>query len=445
MKTNFKMFSFLLAIVLMAGAQSASADSKLKNGCDKKWGVDSVKTIQNISVYREFFKQKNYDAAIEPWRYVFENAPCAREQTHVDGVAMFKLFISKEKDAAKKAKLIDTLFMIYDVRSDNFPASAGNAIGRKGVDMLNFRPEPNIDILNTFKRSVKLGGNETEYFVMPYYFKVALKEFSAGKLTKPEVIEIYESMDRIIMHNVEAGNNPEKYLESKQSLDADLAGNIIKDCDEIVSLFEAKYKANPADRELRDLLFSLLLSKGCTSKEIFVSVAESKYKDTPTATLALVLGRKYKDSNSEQAVRYYEAAISKAEGDSIKAVYTFELAGVYSANNQFSKARAAAYDAAKMLPKWGKPYLFIGDLYASSSRMCGSGIESQSVFWAAVDKYQYAKSIDPSIADDANKKINQYSGYFPRSEDLFFNNIGKGSSYKVGCWIGETTTVRSSD
>lgn len=445
MKISVKLLSILFAFALLGTAPKVQADTPLKNKCDQKWGPDSVKTIQNISVYREFFKQKNYEAAMETWRKVFNDAPCARETTHMDGITMYKAMLAKEKNKEKRAQLIDTIFMIYDARSANFPENAGSIVGRKAVDMLNYTPEPNINILNTFKRSIKLGGNNTEYFVMPYYFKVALKEFSSGQLTKEQVIEIYESMDKIIQYNIAAENNVDKYLEAKQSLDADLAGNIIKDCDEITALFEAKFKANPANKELRDLLFSLLLSKGCTNKDLFLTVAESKYKETPTATLALVLGRKYKDSDLGQSVKYYDAAINSADNDSTKAVYTFEMASVYSANNQFSKARQTAMDAARLQPRWGKPYLFIGDLYASSSRQCGSGIESQSVFWAAIDKYQYAKSIDPSVAEEANRKIGQYSGYFPRSEDLFFNNIGKGSSYKVGCWIGETTTVRSSD
>jgi len=445
MKISVKLLSILFAFALLGTAPEAKADTPLKNKCDQKWGPDSVKTIQNISVYREFFKQKNYDAAMETWRSVFNDAPCARETTHMDGITMYKAKLTTEKNKERRTQIIDTIFMIYDVRSANFPENAGSIVGRKAVDMLNYTPEPNINVLNTFKRSIKLGGNNTEYFVMPYYFKVALKEFSAGQLTKEQVIEIYESMDKIIQYNITAENNVDKYLEAKQSLDADLAGNIIKDCDEITALFEAKFKADPANKELRDLLFSLLLSKGCTNKELFVTVAESKYTESPSATLALVLGRKYKDSDMSQSVKYYEAAISRADNDSTKAAYTFELASVYSSNNQFSKARQTAMDAARLLPRWGKPYLFIGDLYASSSRQCGSGIESQSVFWAAIDKYQYAKSIDPSVAEEANKKIGQYSGYFPRSEDLFFNNIAKGSSYKVGCWIGETTTVRSSD
>ena len=55
-----------------------------------------------------------------------------------------------------------------------------------------------------------------------------------------------------------------------------------------------------------------------------------------------------------------------------------------------------------------------------------------------------ARNVDPSIADEANKAIATYSSYFPTLERLFFNEIKEGSSYNVGCWIGETTIVRAS-
>lgn len=434
----------LVALVLFGWNNPATAQAQPVSRCAQKWGADSVKTIQNISVYREFFKQKNFAAAYESWSYVFANAPCAREQTHVDGVAMYKDFIKNTKDANRKKELIDTLMLIYEVRAANFSESAGNAIGRKGVDMLSFRPEPNKEVLNTFKRAVALGGNNTENFVLPYYFKVVLKEFSAGAMTKEQVLEVYEQLSKIVEANA-ADKNADKYAESKQVIDADLAGNIIKDCGEIISLFEARYKANPS-KEMRDLVYSLLLSKGCTDKDLFMDVAVAKYNETPNARLALVLARRFQQNdNQAKAAEYYQKAINEAETDSAKAQYYYDFATLYSSSKQFSKARQMAQEAAKLQPGWGKPILFIGDLYAASYNMCGSGIEAQSVYWAAVDKFQRAKSIDPSLAEEANQKIARYSGYFPNTETLFFNNVSKGSSYSVGCWIGESTTVRSSD
>lgn len=433
----------LFACLVMGNVSGVQAQPV--SACNQKWGADSVKTIQNISVYREFFKQKNYSAAIESWSYVFKNAPCSREQTHVDGVAMYKDFIKNTKDAARKTQLIDTLFYIYEVRAANFAESAGNAIGRKGVDMLSYRPEPNTEVLNTFKRSVALGGDNTEHFILPYYFKVVLKEFAAGAMTKEQVLDVYEQLSKIAEANL-SGKNGDKYAESKQILDADLAGNIIKDCNEIIALFEGRFKANPDNKELRDLVYSLLLGKGCTDKDLFLEVAVSKYNETPNARLALVLARRFQQNdNTTKAAEYYQKAIAEAENDSAKAQYYYDFATLYSSSKQFAKARQMALEAAKLQPNWGKPIMFIGDLYAASYNMCGSGIEAQSVYWAAVDKFQRAKSVDPSMAEEANQKINKYAGYFPNTETLFFNNLSKGSSYSVGCWIGETTSVRSSD
>jgi tetratricopeptide (TPR) repeat protein len=435
-----------LLVLLLGAAGTTQAQAQITANCEQKWGPDSVKTIQNISVYREFFKQKNYDSAMEAWMYVFTNAPCSREQTHVDGVAMYKSFIAATKDAKRKQQLVDTLMLIYDVRAANFEKSAGSALGRKGVDMLNFRPEPNTAVLKTFEKAIELGGNESESFVLSYYFKVALKEFSGGGLTKEQIISIYEKLSKIADYNIAAGQNADKFAESKQSLDGDLAGNIIKDCDEIITLFEGKYKADKSNKDLRDLIYSLLLSKGCSDKDLFMEVATAKYNEAPNARLAHILARKLQQSdNVAKAADFYQKAIEGAETDSIKAQYNYDFATLYSSNKQFARARQLAQEAARLQPRWGKPLIFIGDLYAASYSQCGSGIEAQSVYWAAVDKYQRAKSIDSGVTEEANTKINKYSSYFPLKENLFFAGITPGSSYSVGCWIGESTTVRSSD
>jgi len=63
--------------------------------------------------------------------------------------------------------------------------------------------------------------------------------------------------------------------------------------------------------------------------------------------------------------------------------------------------------------------------------------------WPAIDKWNYAKSIDPSSASEANKLINQYNQYMPTREDIFQRVIEPGSTIKVGCWIQETTIVRT--
>ena len=70
-------------------------------------------------------------------------------------------------------------------------------------------------------------------------------------------------------------------------------------------------------------------------------------------------------------------------------------------------------------------------------------ILNKTVYWAAVDKFKKAKQVDPSVEAAANEYINTYSKYFPTKEERFdLPGEFSGSTYYVGGWIGETTSVR---
>ena len=86
----------------------------------------------------------------------------------------------------------------------------------------------------------------------------------------------------------------------------------------------------------------------------------------------------------------------------------------------------------------------IGDMYAASSKSCGSNdLEKKAVYWVAVDKYYMAKQLDPEVTELANSRIKAYSIYFPPKEDIFFHNLNEGDEYMVECWINEKTKVRA--
>ena len=68
---------------------------------------------------------------------------------------------------------------------------------------------------------------------------------------------------------------------------------------------------------------------------------------------------------------------------------------------------------------------------------------ARAVYYAAIDKFQKAKSVDPSIADEANTLIGSYSAHLPSTEEIFMHpDLEKGKSFSIGGWIGETTIVR---
>ena len=122
----------------------------------------------------------------------------------------------------------------------------------------------------------------------------------------------------------------------------------------------------------------------------------------------------------------------------------YELGLLYfTGMNNYAKARQAARSALAVDPNYGKAYLLIGRVYAAGGKGCGNdAFENKWVYWVVVDQFQKAKSVDPSVAEEANKLISTYSAYFPKAGDAFWADMKEGATVTVGCWINETTTAR---
>ena len=75
--------------------------------------------------------------------------------------------------------------------------------------------------------------------------------------------------------------------------------------------------------------------------------------------------------------------------------------------------KKTALEAVSLRAGWGAPFILIGDLYAQTSRKCGENtgdlqydeFTKRVGYWAAIEKYKYAKRIDGSSVDEANKKL----------------------------------------
>jgi len=173
-------------------------------------------------------------------------------------------------------------------------------------------------------------------------------------------------------------------------------------------------------------------------------VAEKLYKMEPTSQSAFSMARLFlKRSNTAKAIDYYEEAINSEKDKYEKANYCYELAQVIYTQKNYSRVRDYARQAISLNPEWGKPYILIGKVYAASSKSIGeSDIQQRLVFCLAVDQFIKAKAVDPDVTAEANKEIATYSQYFPNKEDAFFENLKAGSTFKVGGWINESTTVR---
>jgi hypothetical protein len=82
-------------------------------------------------------------------------------------------------------------------------------------------------------------------------------------------------------------------------------------------------------------------------------------------------------------------------------------------------------------------------LYASTK--CGDSWDQRLSILAAIDKYRYARNIDPEVRSTADRRIANYRSSRPIESEGFMRGLKKGDEVEVGCWIGETVRLRFSE
>lgn len=424
----------LTAIVIALSISSASAQTT------SKYGADSIACITNMSLSNEYFKQQNYADAIEPWRLVFTNCPAASKRTYLNGATMYENLITNEKNEVTKSKLIDTLMMIYDQRIKYFNEE-GFVLSRKGLALYDYAPDKKMEIKNILKKSIELEGTKSGPVALYKYFQVNTELYTQKAITKEDVIDVYDQVSELIEANLEG---PDSANYDKSRMNVETFFGPFASCEDLVNIYAPRLKATPDNVALLRKIVNLFSKKGCNDAAIYSEAAEKLHKIEPTSKAALSLARMYNAKNStSKANAFYNEAVD-LESDNIKKAsilveYSdFAMRGL----KNYAQARTYAQRAAAIRPDWGRPWMLIGDIYFSSSTTCSDEFNGASVFWAATDKYQKAKSVDGSVAEEANRKIAANTKYYPKQEDVFFVGMKEGDSYTVKCWINETTTIR---
>jgi len=463
MNRRFKKYGFALVVLLMLlFVLPVRAQHKLYD--NPKYGPDSasrVTCLRNLSIYREFAKQDNYQDALNPWQKAFHICPKASKNLYIDGVKIAKHFINKAEDDAKREAWIDTLMKVYDQRIEYFDQE-GFVLGRKGINYLRYKKDDIEDVkkgLSILEKSIEIGGMRTEEAVLVTYMTATEMLFKSGELDQDEVLQNYSRVTGLIEKNLTRNPNDRRAKRAKSSIDMIYERSGAATCESLISLFGPRIEENPDDLELINKTLELLDETGCRDSELFYEVSEIKLKLEPEISDAynLAFMSRQKDLH-DKVLQYYKIAIELVDKEienenrvmemadllEIKAQYYTELGEyVYREDKDLQQSREYARQAIKADPNYGKAYLLIGNIYASVKDYGENDLENKSIYWLAVDYYQKAKQLDPNISDDAEKQIDIYSQYFPKKETIFFYGYNEGDPFEIDSWINETTKVRS--
>lgn len=413
-----------------------------------KYGPDSASRMNcanNLSTMSEFMKINLLDHAFPSWKIVFNDCPASSKNIYLYGVKIYRQRISDLQDPVLKANALDTLMLIYDRRIEHFGQKA-MVLGRKGLDLLRYDNSQVHRAYDYLKESADLGKGKTEDAVLMALMQTSSMLFKDNQLDGRVLIDNYIFSTDILNARLKEGKHQDWAETAMQNIETIFANSGAAECKTLVEIFTPRFEESPQDPDFLKRLTVLLSGQGCEDTELFASASENLYKIEPSSQAAYNLAKLFfKNEEFDKSVEYYQKAIN---GDALpedQAEYNYELGLIlFSKYDDLSNARLHARQAIQKKPGWGAPYILIGNLYASSSDNCGDNdFEKTTVFWAAVDKFQQAKSADPSVTSEANELITKYSAYFPNVEDAFFYGFENGQAYTVGCWINENTTVRT--
>ena len=425
-----KVLIFLLSIYLVSDLNAQG-----------KWGSDSVTCITNLSLYREYYKQKNYDDALSPWRWTFFNCPQSSGNIFKNGPVIIKSIMKKDKE--NKSAYIDTLMQIYDKRIQFF-GKEGFVLGLKGSDILRYDKDNYEKAYEILKKSYDLEKNKSSAGAISSYFKSATLMEKNGKLEKQNVLELYAELSEAIDFNLE--NNPKKNKYYTQtSLNVESLFTPYADCDALLNIFTDNFAKSPEDVKLLKRILKVMDKKECTENNLFFEVSSKLYEIEPSSLAASKMGKmSISRGDYAQAIKYSKEAIDLESDSEAQAKYYLVLADAYRNAGSFSQARQAAYKALDLKSNWGEAYMSLGNIYIAGAKSCGNEFDQKTVYWIAVDMFNLARR-DHDIESRAKKSINTYSKYFPTTEVCFFNNVEKNSDYRIECWINKTTVARTSD
>jgi hypothetical protein len=415
-------------------------------------------------IYRDQIKiNKDYEKAFPLWEKAYYGAPGANGKVKYhfdDGIAIYKHFYENTDDETLRATYVDSVKAIYNKRAECFGGDDYIA-GRLAFDYYytfnNYVSED--ETFDLFKQNIDAKGDSADYFVINPFTKMLYDRILNEQISIKEGQKYANQIFKTIEYGqanckgtlCEAWEIISEYapvrLEALEGIDG------FYDCTYYGDKYYPQFKADSENCETIELVYRRLLRGGCADDDprlIEVKIAKDTkcYVPPPPPGPLKQAFNAYNEGDYRNAVVKFDDFVQKTDDVEKKAKYLLLIAKIYYRDlKDFPQARKYAMRAAGLKDNWGEPFMLIGKLYASSGPLCGPGRgwDSQIVTWPAIDKWQYAKKIDPSVAEEADKLVRQYWQYMPKKADIFSRLINAGSSFRVQCWIQENTTVRTAD
>ncbi|WP_349351993.1 MULTISPECIES: hypothetical protein [unclassified Flagellimonas] len=445
----------MIAVTMLTGLSMAQAQNP--------------ECMTNLSIYAEHVKVKNYDAAYEPWKMVYESCPDINKANFSYGEKILKSKIESSTGAEKDAYIKD-LLALYDNSLKYFPTNytkAGVAID-KVLLMYENKMASDEELFNMLDKAFQEDqANFKNPRALYLYFSSLVDLHDAGKKDLQDVFNTYDDVTgKIEEENKQltdvvtkllpkdslgtltskekrmlraATVNSESYGKVASSVDSKLGA--LADCDNLIPLYEKSFDEKKGDVKWVKRAVGRMFSKECTDDPMFRKLFEAQLALDPSADAYMYGGvLKQKSGDMNGALADFNKAV-ELETDSYKKSEILYKIATTVRRSSSSQARSYALKSIDANPANGKAYLLIANLYGNSANDCGSTpFEKRAIYWKAASMARKAATVDPALSGRASQAAASYEAKAPSKEMIFSSGMA-GKTISFSCWVGGSVTV----
>ncbi|WP_297328963.1 hypothetical protein [uncultured Bacteroides sp.] len=440
-----KIKTLVAVLLLMGGATTTFAQTE---DCNK-----------NSSISHEAVRAKNFKDAYAPCMAVLKDCPTLRYYTYGDAMDILHSFLQgiTDRNSGDYKKYFEELMQVHDQKVQYIPEflakgmkitmSAKGAVGAKAIDYLQYAPTPDLNqVYGWLKESVDADKGETSGAVLHYFLDVSMQKVKADDNHTDQFFQDYIDASKYADDAIAAETNEKKKTNLqaiKDNLVAMFINSGVADCESLQNIYGPKVEENKTDSAFLKKAIAILKMMKCNESEAYFKASEYMYRINPTADAAVgVAYMYYKKNDFDNAVKYFDEALSKENDNIKKAEMAYATAAILMQAKKLSQARNYCQKAINYNENYGEPYILLAQMYGSSPNWSDEPALNKCTYFVVIDKLQRAKSVDPSVTDKANELISTYARHTPQAKDLFMLGYKAGDRITIGGWIGESTTIR---
>ncbi|MFG6686250.1 tetratricopeptide repeat protein [Mariniflexile sp. HNIBRBA6329] len=430
--------------------------------------------MTKLSIFHEYVKAKNYDAAYQPWMDVRTKFPKFNNAIYVDGEKILTHKIEKAT-GADKVPFLNDLVKLWEERGEHFPEKTPK--GEYGAQSCQLLYD-NRALLNKTNEELyacfdAVYQEDKATFTNPQslytYFSLMVDLFDAGKKPAEDLFNKYDDIVEkvedevknyseslnVLIEKEEAGTaltskegQYKAYYESYLAAYDQIAAGIDEkmgtraNCEILIPLYQKNFEENKGNAVWLQRAAGKMSEKDCTEDPLFFKLVNAYHDLSPSANSAYYLGiLKDKEGKSNEAIAFYKQAIDLETDSFKKSNLNNKIALKLKAKGNYGQARTFFREALRLNPSNGRPYLSIAAMYAASANNCGdTNFNKRAVYWLAADEALKAGRVDPKLSGAAAQSAASYQAKAPSKSEIFSAG-NSGQTITIGCWIGASVTV----